>query len=48
MFMFCGKYNECVKSVSHLGHVLAENLQDDLDIQRCHSDFVKRANCVLH
>ena len=32
VFMFCGKYIECVKSVLHLGHVLAENLQDDLDI----------------
>ena len=47
VFIFCGKYIECVKSVLHLGHVLAENLQDDLDIQRCHSDFIKRANCVL-
>ena len=43
-FTFCGKYIECVKSVSHLGHVL----QDDLDIQRCCSDFIKRANCLLH
>ena len=42
---FCGKYVECVKSVLHLGHVLAENLQDDLDIQQC---CIKRANCVLH
>ena len=48
VLMFCGKYIECVKSVLHLGHVLAENLQDDLDIQRCCSDFIKRANCVLH
>ena len=48
VFMFCGKYIECVKSVLHLGHVLTENLQDDLDIQRCRSDFIKRANCVLH
>ena len=48
VFMFCGKYIVCVKSVLHLGHVLAENLQDDLDIQRCRSDFIKRANCVLH
>ena len=39
---------ECVKSVLHLGHVLTENLQDDLDIQWCRSDFIKRANCVLH
>ena len=38
VLMFCGKYIECVKSVLHLGHVLAENLQDDLDIQQCHSD----------
>ena len=48
VFMFCGKYIECVKSVLHLGHVLAENLQNDLDIQRCRSDFIKRANCALH
>ena len=47
VFMFCGKYIGCVKSVLHLGHVLAENLQDDLDIQQCRSDF-KQANCVLH
>ena len=32
VFMFYGKYIECVKSVLHLGHVLTENLQDDLDI----------------
>ena len=48
VFMFFCKYIKCVKSVVHLGHVLAENLQDDLDIQQCRSDFIKRANCVLH
>ena len=48
VFLFCGKYIECVKSVLHLGYVLAENVQDNLDIQRCHSGFIKRANCVLH
>ena len=48
VFMFCGKYIECVKSVLHLGHVLAENLQDDLDIQWCRSDFIKWANCILY
>ena len=47
-FKFCGKFIKCEKSVSHLGHVLQENLQDDLDIQRCRSDFIKRANCILH
>lgn len=47
-FKFCGKVIKCEKSVSHLGHVLQENLQDDLDIQRCRSDFIKRANCTLH
>ena len=46
VFMFCGKYIVCVKSVLHLSHVLPENLQDDLNIQRCHSDFIKRANCM--
>ena len=48
VFMFCGKYIECVKNVLHLGHVLAENLQDDLDIQWCRSDFIKWANCILY
>ena len=48
MFMFCGKYIECVKNVLYLGHVLAENLQDDLNIQRCRSDFIKWANCILY
>ena len=43
VFMFCGKYIECVKSVLHFSHVLAENLQDDLDIQWYRPDFIKRA-----
>ena len=38
----------CVKSVLYLGHVLTENLQDDLHLQQCRSDFIKRANCILH
>ena len=47
-FKFCGKSIKCEKAVTHLGHILTENLRDDLDIKRCRADFIKRANCTLH
>ena len=45
VFKVCGKYIECIKSVLHLGHVLAENLQDDVDIKWYHSDL--RTACYI-
>ena len=29
-FKFCGKSIKCEKAVTHLGHILTENLRDDL------------------
>ena len=40
-FKLWGKYINCVRGVLHLGHVLAENY--DLDIQQ-YSAFTKLAN----
>ena len=46
-FQFCGKYIRCVEYVSHLGHIISHDLKNDLDIQRCKRDFIRRANGVL-
>ena len=46
-FQFCGKYISCVEYVDHLGHIISYDLQNDLDIQRCKRDFIRRANGVL-
>ncbi len=46
-FQFCGQFINCVTSVTHLGHVVCHDLSDDLDIQKCQRDFVRRANGVL-
>ena len=46
-FQFCGKYIRCVEYVSHLGHIVSYDLQNDLDIQRCKRDFIRQANSVL-
>ena len=32
-FQFCAKYIRCVEYVSHLGHIISYDLQNDLDIQ---------------
>ena len=44
---FSGKYISCVEDVDHLGHIISYDLQNDLDIQRCKSDFIGQANGVL-
>ena len=46
-FQFCGKYIGCVEYVDHLRHIISYDLQNDLDIQRCKCDFIRRANGVL-
>ena len=37
----------CVEYVSHLGHIISYDLQNDLDIQRCKRDFIRQANSIL-
>ena len=46
-FQFCSKYISCVEYVDHLGHIISYDLQNDLDIQRCKRDFIRRTNGVL-
>ena len=40
-------YISCVEYVYHLGHIISYDLQNDLDIQRCKRDFIRRGNGVL-
>lgn len=47
VFQFCGKYIECVKCITHLGHDISQDLVCDVDIHRCQRDFIRRANGVL-
>ncbi len=47
-FIFSGKRIALATSVTHLGHCLSSNLQDEQDIQRCILDFNKRANSTLY
>ena len=38
---------EIVDSWPHLGHVISCNLNDNLDIERCHNKLVAQVNSVL-
>ena len=37
----------CVEYVSHLGHIILYDLQNDLDILRCKRDFIRQTNGIL-
>ena len=43
----CCKYISCVVYVYHLGYIISCDPRNDLDVQRCKRDFIRRANCVL-
>ena len=36
------------RSVTHLGHILTQDLSDNEDITSCQKDLCRKANCMLH
>ena len=47
-FVFLGQSLSLRTSVTHLGHILTHNLNDDEDIASAIKDMCCKANCMLH
>ena len=47
-FVFLGQSLSLRTSVTHLGHILTHNLNDDEDIAYAIKDMCCKANCMLH
>ena len=47
LFLFCGSKLSFTKEVTHLGHILTQDLDDSADISRAIWDLVRKANYIL-
>ena len=47
LFLFCGSKLSFTKEVTHLGHILTQDLDDSADISRAIRDLVRKANYIL-
>ena len=46
-FVFCGQKLAFCESVSHLGHILSQDLSDDADIVSNKKDMCRKANIII-
>ena len=46
-FLFNGQVLHLSNSATHLGHILAYNLSDNLDIEQAKKDLICKTNCML-
>ena len=47
LFLFCGSKLSFTKEVTHLGHILTQDLDDSADISRAIRDLISKANHIL-
>ena len=46
-YFSCGSKLSITKEVTHLGHILTQDLDDSADISRAIRDLVRKANYIL-